>query len=532
MIRYLPFIGVALAALVFLVLGFVVATPWLWPLVVLGPLLLLGLWDLWQVEHTLMRLYPISAHIRWFFEWLRPYMREYLLDSDHQGRPFNHNERALVYRRSKDMEGVQAFGTDMDLYSPRYEWINHAIQGQAPESHDYRVAIGGEGTARPYEASVLNISAMSFGSLSGRAVEALNLGARMGGFYHDTGEGGLSAHHLKHGGDLVWEIGTGYFGCRRSDGGFDRDRFAETAGLDQVKMIEVKLSQGAKPGHGGLLPGAKVTPEIAEARGVTPFRDVVSPPRHSAFSTPAEMIEWLAELREISGGKPVGFKLCVGHRWEFLALVKAMLRAGETPDFIVVDGAEGGTGAAPVELSNHVGTPLREGLIFVVNALTGAGLRERVRIGVAGKIFDGHTMAANMALGADWCNAARAFMFSIGCVQTKKCHTGRCPTGVATQDRWRQTGLVVPDKGQRAFQFHRNTLKALSSYVGAAGLTNPAELKPHHLRVRMDENKVRSADLVYEFLPPGILLDQPDETIYRRWWAMADADSFAPREPA
>ncbi len=532
MIRYLPIVAIAFATLACVVLGWVVDPAWLWPLTLLGPLSLLGLWDLWQPRHSLMRLYPVSAHFRWFFEWLRPYLREYLLDSDHQGRPYSHDERALVYRRSKDIEGVQAFGTDMDVYSPRYEWINHAIQAKPHESHDYRVRIGGDRCKRPYSASVLNVSAMSFGSLSGHAVEALNLGAKLGGFYQDTGEGGISAHHLKHGGDLVWEVGTGYFGCRTADGRFDAEAFAERAALDQVKMIEVKLSQGAKPGHGGMLPGPKVTPRIAEARGVEPWKDVISPSSHSAFSTPIEMIEWLGRLRDLSGGKPVGFKLCLGNRWEFLALVKAMLKTGERPDFIVVDGAEGGTGAAPVELSNHVGTPLREGLIFVINALTGTGLREDIRIGVAGKVFDGHSMAANLAIGADWCNAARAFMFSVGCVQTKKCHTDRCPTGVATQNRLRQAGLVVSDKGPRANLFHRNTLRSLGNYVSAAGLSAPAELRPHHLRVRMDENQVRSADLVYEFLPPNVLLEAPEETIYDRWWAMADPESFAPREAA
>lgn len=530
MIRYIPFAFVVLATLFFLVLGYFGDAVWLWPLIVFGPMSLLGVWDLWQSNHSLMRLYPISAHVRWFFEWLRPYMREYLLDSDHQGSPYNHNERALIYRRAKNIEGAQAFGTDMDLYSPQYEWINHAVQGKSYASQDYRVTIGDKTSANPYSASVLNISAMSFGSLSGRAIEAMNYGAKQGDFYHDTGEGGISTYHLKHGGDLVWEIGTGYFGCRNSDGSFDQERFIDGAAHDQVKMLQIKLSQGAKPGHGGVLPGAKVTPEIARARGVVAGVDVISPPSHSAFDTPVEMIEWLAKLRDYGEGKPVGFKLCVGHRWEFLAIVKAMLKTGETPDFIVVDGAEGGTGAAPVELSNHVGTPLREGLIFVVNALTGAGLRDKIRVGASGKIFDGHTMAVNMALGADWCNAARAFMFAVGCVQTKKCHTGRCPTGVATQTRWRQAGLVVADKGPRVYQFHRNTLGALSSYVSAAGLDDPAQLKPHHVRVRMDENQVRSADTIYEFLEPGVLRDQPDETIYKRWWAMANPDSFAPNE--
>lgn len=532
MIRYVPIALAAGAALACAILSLTADPGWAWPLLVLIPAVLLGIWDMLQSTHTIMRLYPLSAHFRWFFEWLRPYMREYLLDSDHQGRPFNHNERALVYRRSKDIEGVQAFGTDLDVYAPSYEWINHAIQGRPHHEHDYRVTIGGARCTKPYSASVLNISAMSFGSLSGNAVEALNLGAQAGGFYHDTGEGGLSPHHLKHGGDIVWEIGTGYFGCRRQDGSFDPEQFAEKAALDQVKMIEVKLNQGAKPGKGGLLPGPKVTPRIAATRGVEAWKSVVSPASHSAFSTPAEMIAWMAELRTLSGGKPVGFKLCIGHRWEFLALLKAMLRADETPDFIVIDGAEGGTGAAPSELSNHVGTPLREGLIFAINALVGTNLRDRIRVGVAGKVFDGHTMAANMALGADWCNAARAFMFSIGCVQTKKCHTDRCPTGVATQDPWREAGLVVADKAPRVHNFHRNTLRALSDYLGAAGLDDPSQLAPHHLRVRMDENRVRSADAVYDFLKPGALLDAPDDTVYGRWWAMADPDSFAPKAVA
>jgi len=526
--RYVPFVAIASVAILFLCLGILFSADWLWPLILVGPLVALGVWDLAQPHHTLMRLYPVSAHFRWFCEWLRPYMREYLLDSDHQGRPFSHNQRALVYRRAKNVESVQAFGTELDPYSPRYEWINHSIQGRKQDVESYRIRIGGEFCTKPYSASVFNISAMSFGSLSGNAIQALNMGAKMGGFYHDTGEGGISRYHLMHGGDLVWEIGTGYFGCRTPEGRFDEAKFAERAAHDQVKMIEVKLSQGAKPGQGGLLPGPKVTPEIAETRGVPVGRDVHSPPSHSAFSTPVELMQWIARLRELSKGKPVGFKLCIGHRWEFLAITKAMLKTGITPDFIVIDGAEGGTGAAPAELSNHVGTPLREGLIFVVNALAGTNLRDRIRIGVAGKVVDGHDLAANLALGADWCNAARTFMFSLGCVQTKKCHTDRCPTGVATQDPWRQAGLVVADKAPRAHQFHRNTLVALSQFVGAAGLSDPWQLRPHHLRVRLDRNQVQSADLVYDFLPAGALLDAPNETIYSRWWKMAEAESFAP----
>ena len=530
MSRYIPFALVVLLTAVSAALGFAVSAAYFWALVALGPLTLLGLWNLLQRDHTLMRLYPISAHVRWVFEWLRPYMRQYVLESDREGRPFDHDQRAIVYKRSKDIEGVQPFGTEIDVYSPLYEWINHAIQGKAPGDHtDFRVRVGGEGCTRPYDASVLNISAMSFGSLSGRAIEAFNMGAAMGGFYHDTGEGAISRYHRLHGGDLVWEIGTGYFGCRTKDGRFDLESFADKAQHDQVKMIEVKLSQGAKPGHGGLLPGSKVTAEIAAARDVKPGLDVISPPYHSAFSTPTEMVEWLATLRERSGGKPVGFKLCIGHYWEFLAIVKAILKTGITPDFIVVDGAEGGTGAAPSELSDHVGTPLREGLVFVVNALVGTGLRERIRVAAAGKVYNGHTLAANIALGADWCNAARSFMFALGCVQTQKCHTDHCPTGVATQNRLRQRGLVVADKGPRVYRFHKNTVAALAHYVAAAGLDDPWQLRPHHLRVRLSENAVRSADSVYGYVAQDALLEAPDETRLARWWAMADADSFAPR---
>jgi glutamate synthase domain-containing protein 2 len=527
--RYIPLTVVLATTVVFLTalaMGLVTIR---WPLAVLIPLSALGVWDILQPSHTLRRLYPLTAHFRWLFETLRPYMRAYLLDSDTEGKPFSHRQRALIYRRAKNVEGVHAFGTVLDVYAPRHEWINHSIASQERHHPGYRVLVGEHSCEQPYSASVLNVSALSFGSLSGHAIEALNYGAAAGDFYHDTGEGGISKHHLSHGGDLVWEIGTGYFGCRTAEGRFDPDEFARRAAFEQVKMIEIKLSQGAKPGQGGLLPAPKVSPEIAETRGVTPWRDVLSPAQHSAFSTPREMLLWLAELRRLSGGKPVGFKLCIGHRWEFLAIVKAMLETDISPDFIVIDGAEGGTGAAPAELTDHVGTPLREALVFVINALTGTNLRDSVRIGVAGKIFDGHTMAANMALGADWCNSARAFMFALGCVQTKKCHTDECPTGVATQDRWREAGLVVADKGPRVEAFHRNTVAALADYVAAAGLRDPSELRPEHLRVRASENEVKAADVIYDYLEPGALLEGPRPAQFDRWWRMANADSFLPQ---
>ena len=529
--RYLPLLLVLLASVGLVFFNVLSSVSLWWPLLVLGPLLMLGGWDLVQTRQTLRRTYPLSAHFRWFFEWLRPYMRAYLLDSDIEGRPFSHRQRALVYRRAKGEEGVNAFGTQLDVDQPGHEWINHSVISHEDIEPDSRVRIGGSSCAQPYNASILNISALSFGSLSGNAIEALNLGARAGDFYHDTGEGGISDHHLKHGGDLVWEIGTGYFGCRTQDGRFDPEQFARKAALDPVRMIEVKLSQGAKPGQGGLLPGSKVNDAIARTRGVTAGETVHSPSRHSTFSTPREMLEWLADLRRLSGGKPVGFKLRIGHRWEFLAIVKAMLETGITPDFIVIDGSEGGTGAAPRELSDHVGTPLREGLVFVVNALIGTNLRDHIRIGVAGKIFDGHTMAAALSLGADWCNSARAFMFALGCVQTRKCHTDACPTGVATQNPWREAGLVVDQKGPRVLSFHRETVKALADYVAAAGLAHPSQLRPEHLRVRHGSGEVRSADMIYRYLTPGALLsgDAPED--YARWWAMAHPDSFLPQPP-
>lgn len=527
--RFLPLIVVVLTNLVLAWLYFQGVDVPLWLLGPSGALLALGVWDMAQRSHTLRRTYPISAHFRWFFEWLRPYMRAYLLDSDIEGRPFSHRQRALIYRRAKGEEGVNAFGTQLDVEKPGHEWINHSVVPRACVKGGFRVAIGGPECRKPYDASILNISALSFGSLSGRAIEALDMGAKAGGFFHDTGEGGISAHHLKHGGDLVWEIGTGYFGCRTEDGQFDADAFARHAARDQVKMIEIKLSQGAKPGQGGLLPGSKVNQAIAAARGVPVGQSVYSPPSHSAFSTPRELLTWIADLRRLSGGKPVGFKLCIGHRWEFLAIVKAMLDTGIAPDFIVIDGSEGGTGAAPVELSDHVGTPLREALIFVVNALVGANLRDHIRIGVAGKIFDGHSMAATLALGADWCNAARAFMFALGCVQTRKCHTDACPTGVATQNPWREAGLVVDQKGPRVTAFHRETVDALADYVAAAGLAHPSELRPEHLRIRQGTHSVRSADKIYCYIEPGALMSGHAPEDYARWWDMADPDSFLAR---
>ena len=515
--------------LIILVLGIAasVVVPGLrWGIFVFLPLLGLALLDILQQRHTLRRNYPLMARFRWVSEDLRPFIRSYFVEADLDGRPFNHRERGLVYARAKGELDAHPMGTELDVYSSHYQWFGHSIVPNALAPAEWRVPIGGPDCRQPYASALLNISAMSFGSLSARAIEALNQGARMGNFAHDTGEGSISRYHRIHGGDLIWEIGSGYFGCRDDQGHFDPARFADNAHSEQVRMIEIKLSQGAKPGHGGMLPGIKVTPEIAEARGVPVGLDVISPPAHPAFSTPIQLLEWLASLRALSSGKPVGIKLCVGQPHEILALVKAMLITGITPDFIVVDGAEGGTGAAPLELSNSVGMPLREGLRLVRNALVGVGLRDRVRIGASGKIHSAAGMADAFALGADWCNAARGFMFALGCIQSMKCHTGECPTGIATQSTWRQRGLVVDKKAERVARFQRQTLHAFREIVVAMGFDNPWQITPLDVRKRVNGTKSDELDRIYPFLPPGILLSDPENTHLARHWAMADVNSF------
>ena len=459
-------------------------------------------------------------------EDLRPFAQAYVVEDDLEGRPFSHQERALVYARAKGDLDAHPMGTELDVYSDEYEWLSHSIVPKDDAPDTWRLDIGGPDCALPYSSALLNISAMSFGSLGANAIEALNLGARMGGFAHDTGEGSISRYHRKHGGDLIWEIGSGYFGCRRDDGGFDPDKFADQSQDDQVKMIEIKLSQGAKPGHGGVLPGDKVTQEIAEARGVQAGQTVTSPAAHSTFSSPVELMHWIAELRERSGRKPVGLKLCVGKPHEVLALAKGMLETGIAPDFITVDGAEGGTGAAPLELSNSVGMPLREGLIWVRNALVGTGLKDRVRIGASGKIHSGAEMAKAFAIGADWCNAARPFMFALGCVQSMQCHTGNCPTGVATQKAWRQRGLVVEDKGPRVARFQRETVKSLREIVVAMGLADPWSIRPLDMRERVNGARSDAIDTIYSFVPENAFLDDPEALPQAKHWRAAQAGSF------
>ncbi|MEX0341675.1 MAG: FMN-binding glutamate synthase family protein [Erythrobacter sp.] len=497
-----------------------------WALWVLVPLAVLALWDFLQHEHTLRRNYPLLGRIRWLMEDLRPFAQAYIVQDDLDGRPFSHQARALVYARAKGELDSHPMGTELHVYSDEYEWLSHSIAPKPDVPEHWRVTVGESTCAQPYASALLNISAMSFGSLSARAIEALNAGAALGGFAHNTGEGAISRYHRSPCGDLIWELGSGYFGARRPDGNFDPEQFRDNARDAQVKMIEIKLSQGAKPGHGGVLPGAKVTREIAEARGVPVGETVISPPAHPAFDTPIEMLEWLTELRELSGGKPVGIKLCVGQPHELFAIGKAMLETGLHPDFVTVDGAEGGTGAAPLELSNSVGMPLREGQIMVRNMLVGLGLKEKVKIAASGKLHSGAQLAKAFALGADWCNAARPFMFALGCVQSMNCHKGTCPTGVATQKAWRQRGLVVEDKAPRVARFQRQTVHSLREIVIAMGLSSPWEISPQDMRERLNGARSDAIDRIYTFLEPGQLLEDADSTPYARHWHAARADTF------
>ena len=506
-------------------------------LLVCGVLTGVGVHDLKQTRHAILRNYPVIGHLRFLFEFIRPEIRQYFIESDSEAAPFSRAQRSLVYQRAKGEPDNQPFGTHLDVGKQGYEWVNHSMAPTKLPTHDFRIWIGGKPDApsesaqpctQPYQASVFNISALSFGSLSANAIQALNKGAQMGGFAHDTGEGSISSHHRVNGGDLIWEIGSGYFGCRNDDGSFNAERFAVNASTPQVKLIEIKLSQGAKPGHGGILPGPKVTAEIAAARGVPEGKDCISPSSHSAFATPIEMMHFIAKLRKLSGGKPVGFKLCIGHPWEWFAIVKAMLATGVTPDFIVVDGAEGGTGAAPVEFSDHVGAPLQEGLLLVHNTLIGANLRSRISIGAAGKVTSAFDLVRLMALGADWCNAGRGFMMALGCIQAQTCHTGKCPTGVTTQDPQRQQALVVPDKAERVRSFHRSTLHALQELVQAAGLQHPSELSAHHIVRRVTDTEVRLLSNLIMRMEPGALLGnlEKQHNVFKDYWPLARAHSF------
>ena len=525
--RFIVFTGVVLITAILIVAVFFSPSIYIAiALVVCAALTTLGTLDLIQTRHAVLRNYPLTAHIRFILEEIRPEIRQYFLESEKDGTPFSRDKRAIVYQRAKQALDKRPFGTQNDVYASGFEWLNHSIAPKPVIKQPFRILIGGSECGEPYSASVFNISAMSFGALSPNAIRALNSGARKGKFAHDTGEGGFSAYHRENGGDIIWEVGSGYFSCRNSDGTFCAEKFKDNASCEQVRMVELKLSQGAKPGHGGVLPAAKVSMEIAAARGVPMGIDCVSPSRHSAFSTPIEMMHFIARMRSLSGDKPTGFKLCVGHPWEFLAICKAMLETEIYPDFIVVDGTEGGTGAAPLEFTDHVGMPLREGLNFVHNALIGINARHRIKVGASGKIASAFDIARAMALGADWCNSARGFMFALGCIQSQSCHTDRCPTGVSTQDRNRQRALVVGDKSERVYNFHRATIEALAELVAAAGLDHPSEFVPAHFSRRISPHEVKSFDELYRALQPGELLGATVDKRFARPWAMADAGQF------
>ena len=507
------------------------AAAWFWPvglwsLILFGPLLIVGFSDYFQRSHAVRRNFPLIGNLRYFFESIRPEINQYFVESNRDGMPFSREARSLVYQRAKGELDTLPFGTQMDVYAPGYEWVNHSLAPKHLDWQSLRVKIGGPDCGLPYNASLLNISAMSFGSLSKNAILALNGGARDGNFAHNTGEGGISPYHLEPGGDLIWQLGTGYFGCRQKDGSFDEEAFREKAGNGAVKMIEIKLSQGAKPGHGGILPAAKLTPEIARIRGVDLGRDVISPAAHRAFSSPRGMMTFVARLRELSGGKPIGIKLCLGSHREFFCLCKAMHETGITPDYIAVDSGEGGTGAAPLELSNHMGAPGIDGLVFVHNALLGFGLREHIRLMASGKITTAFDMVRRLALGADLIYSARAMMLALGCIQALRCNSNHCPTGVATQKPGLVTGLVVADKRARVARYHQDTLKSLAEVLGAMGLESPSQLRPHHIMCRVNCFEITDYGQLFTPLKPGSLIGDQVPESYARALATADPNAF------
>lgn len=498
---------------------------WAVAAVVLGALAALGTWDLIQKRHTILRVYPILGHVRFLMELIRPEIRQYFIESNTEATPFDRETRDMVYERAKGTKGDEPFGTERDVNALGYEFLRHSLRARFADDLAPRVRLGGADCTQPYDIALLNVSAMSFGALSANAIEALNAGAYRGSFAHDTGEGGISPYHLRGGGDLIWEIGSGYFGCRDADGRFDPVAFAEKAALPAVKAVSVKLSQGAKPGLGGVLPGAKVSSEIAATRGVPVGRTVVSPPAHSAFSNPVEFAEFIATLRRLSGGKPVGFKLCVGARSEFLSICKGFLATGITADFVIVDGSEGGTGAAPQEFEDHVGMPLTEGLMLVHNSLVGTGLRDRVKVGASGKMASGVDIVSRICQGADFTLSARAMMFAVGCIQAMKCNTNHCPTGVATQDPARTKALNVTDKTVRVFNYQRATVASAAQIVASMGLAGFDELSPAMLNRRIEGQRTRTYAEIYEWLMPGELLDDPPDS-WLSDWIEASSEEF------
>lgn len=510
-------------------LGILLSSHMIWPTVVFGFFAVLGCRDYFKSTHPVRANYPLMGRLRYLLESIRPELRQYFWESDTDETPYSRNQRAMVYQRAKDNQAKRSFGTEKAVYEEDFNWLNHSVNPIKITDHDFRTEVGVEGQDLTYSMSLLNISGMSFGALSPPAVEALSQGAQLGGFAQNTGEGSLSRYHAAGGGDLIWQISTGYFGCRTPDGCFDAELFKQNATSTQVKMIEIKLSQGAKPGHGGVLPAPKVTEEIARTRGIPMGQTCESPASHAEFSTPTELLEFSQRLKSLSGGKPVGVKLCIGHPWEFVALVKAMVETGQTLDFITVDGSEGGTGAAPTEFSDHIGSPLRDAIVFVDNALRGAGLRDRVKIGASAKIVSAYDITRVCALGADWCNMARPFMFALGCIQAKDCGSGHCPTGITTMDPQRYRAIDIPSRAERVRNFHKHTLEAVAELLGAAGIPHPKDLNRRHIVRRLSASQIKLADQIYPRVSDGALLTGEgvvEDPRLRTYWSLVSKDSF------
>ncbi len=501
-----------------------------WLFIFTGPIVVLGVYDLYQPKHSIVRNYPVLGRLRYFMEKMRPKVYQYFVESDTNGTPYNRLDRSLIYQRAKKELDTIPFGTQLNVYENGYEWLSHSIMAISHHNLNLqpRVLVGGPDCKQPYSSSIYNISAMSFGSLSQNAILALNGGAKLGGFAHNTGEGGISDYHRQLGGDLIWQIGTGYFGCRNDDGTFNPAAFGERASAEQVKMVEIKISQGAKPGHGGMLPARKVTPEIARIRLVPEGVDVLSPPGHSAFSTPLELLGFVKQLRDLSGGKPVGIKLCIGRRSEFFAICKAMVETKIYPDYIAVDGGEGGTGAAPQEFSNSVGMPLRDGIAFVHDVLVGFDLKKHIKIVASGKVSTGFDIVKNIALGADICNSARGMMFALGCIQALECNSNTCPTGVATQDPSLMKGLVVEDKKVRVKNFHNLTVASAVELLGAAGLKDPNDLTRAYINRRVSPSIIQNYRETYPYIPTGSLLNTPYPSRFELGMALSTSESFMP----
>lgn len=480
--------------------------PFWWLFVLVGPMTLIGIIDMLQKKNTIIRNFPFMGHMRYLFMSISPEIRQYFVESNTDGTPFSKNQRDFVNKRAEKQAETHPFGTELDVYSDKYMWAPHSIYPKPELPEAPRVVIGAENSEQPYSASLLNISAMSFGSLSAAAIRALNKGAKMGGFFHDTGEGAISSYHREYGGDLVWEIGSAYFGCRTKEGDFDPDTFKEKASDEQVRMIELKLSQGAKPGHGGVLPAVKNTKEIAEIRGLEPHTKVVSPAYHKEFSDATGLLEFIQKMRELSGGKPTGFKLCIGKRQEFIDICKAMLTLGIKPDFITIDGSEGGTGAGPIELSDSIGMPLEEALVFVTDTLNGYDLKKDIPLIASGKVITGFDMIKTMALGANLCNSARGMMFALGCIQALKCDTNECPTGVTTQDPALTRGLVVPNKALRVKNFQEETIEAALQLLAGMGFESFNELSRKNIKKRTGPEVIKSFEEIYPSVEVGAYL--------------------------